>query len=185
VVAALLPNADPIHKVTIIPRGRALGVTVQLPEFDRHTHSKAYLEGQLAILMGGRVAEELFTGRITSGAGNDIERATEIARRMVCEFGMSSFGPIAFRRPGPWDDDRGVGYSEATARRVDEEIRDLVMKGYETARQIISRNRVAVAALAEELLQNESLDADAVRAVIARSESGNPDIQVAAMGITA
>ena len=185
VVAALLPNADPIHKVTIIPRGRALGVTMQLPEFDRHTHSKAYLEGQLAILMGGRVAEELFTGRITSGAGNDIERATEIARRMVCEFGMSSFGPIAFRRPGPWDDDRGVGYSEATARRVDEEIRDLVMKGYETARQIISRNRVAVAALAEELLQNESLDADAVRAVIARSESGNPDIQVAAMGITA
>ena len=113
---------------------------MQLPEFDRHTHSKAFLEAQLAILMGGRVAEEIFTGRITSGAGNDIERATEIARRMVCEFGMSSFGPVAFRRPGPWDEDRGVGYSEATARRVDDEIRDLVMKGYETARQVVARH---------------------------------------------
>ncbi len=149
----LLPHADPIHKVTIIPRGRALGVMMQLPEFDRHTHSKAFLEAQLAILMGGRVAEEIFTGRITSGAGNDIERATEIARRMVCEFGMSSFGPVAFRRPGPWDEDRGVGYSEATARRVDDEIRDLVMKGYETARQVVARHRTAVAALAEELLR--------------------------------
>ena len=144
-IAALLPFADPIHKVTIIPRGRALGVTMQLPEADRHTHSKDYLEGQLAILMGGRVAEEVFTGRITSGAGNDIERATEIARRMVCEFGMSSFGPIAFRRAGaPWEDDGGAGFSEATARRVDEEIRDLVMRGYETARRLIGRHREAV-----------------------------------------
>jgi len=170
VVAALLPHADPIHKVTIIPRGRALGVMMQLPEFDRHTHSKAFLEAQLAILMGGRVAEEIFTGRITSGAGNDIERATEIARRMVCEFGMSSFGPVAFRRPGPWDEDRGVGYSEATARRVDDEIRDLVMKGYETARQVVARHRSAVAALAEELLEVESLDADGVRAIIEDSD---------------
>jgi cell division protease FtsH len=168
VIAALLPLADPIHKVTIIPRGRALGVTMQLPEADRHTHSKDYLEGQLAILMGGRVAEEVFTGRITSGAGNDIERATEIARRMVCEFGMSSFGPIAFRRAGaPWEDDGGTGFSEATARRVDEEIRDLVMRGYETARRLIGRHRDAVEALAEELLQVESLDAEAVRAVLA------------------
>ena len=139
VVAALLPHADPIHKVTIVPRGRALGVMMQLPEFDRHTHSKAFLEAQLVILMGGRVAEEFFTGGITSGAGNDIERATEIARRMVCEFGMSSFGPVAFRRPGPWDDDRGAGYSEATAQRVDDEIRGLVMKGYESARQLVAR----------------------------------------------
>ena len=139
---------------------------MQLPEFDRHTHSKVFLEAQLAILMGGRVAEEIFTGRITSGAGNDIERATEIARRMVCEFGMSSFGPVAFRRPGPWDEDRGVGYSEATARRVDDEIRDLVMKGYETARQVVARHRTAVAALAEELLEVESLDAEGVRAII-------------------
>jgi cell division protease FtsH len=170
VVAAVLPHADPIHKVTIVPRGRALGVMMQLPEFDRHTHSKAYLEAQLAILMGGRVAEEVFTGRITSGAGNDIERATEIARRMVCEFGMSAFGPVAFRRPGPFDEDRGVGFSEATARRVDDEIRDLVMRGYETARQVVSRHKAAVAALADELLQVESLDAEGVRAIIDDSE---------------
>ena len=90
VVAALLPHADPLHKVTIIPRGRALGVTMQLPEGDRHTHTREFLEAQIAILMGGRIAEELFLRQMTSGAGNDIERATEIARRMVCEFGMSA-----------------------------------------------------------------------------------------------
>ena len=97
VVAALVPHADPLHKVTIVPRGRALGVTMQLPEGDRHTHTREFLEAQIAILMGGRVAEELFLRQMTSGAGNDIERATEIARRMVCEFGMSALGPLAFR----------------------------------------------------------------------------------------
>jgi cell division protease FtsH len=173
VVAALLPFADPIHKVTIVPRGRALGITMQLPDHDRHTHSKDYLEAQLAILMGGRVAEEMFTGRITSGAGNDIERATEIARRMVCEFGMSSFGPVAFRRPGaPWEQAGGGGFSEATARRVDDEIHGLVMKGYEAARQMVARNRDAVEAVAEELLLVESLDADGVRAVLAEAGAG-------------
>ena len=109
VVAALLPAADPLHKVTIIPRGRALGVTMQLPEGDRHTHSREFLEAQIAILMGGRIAEELFLRQMTSGAGNDIERATEIARRMVCEFGMSAaLGPLAYRTPGnPWETGQG------------------------------------------------------------------------------
>ena len=168
VVAALLPDADPLHKVTIIPRGRALGVTMQLPEGDRHTHSREFLEAQIAILMGGRVAEEMFLRQTTSGAGSDIERATEIARRMVCEFGMSSLGPLAYRTPGnPWETDRGVGISEATAQRVDEEVRELVMRGYETARQIVAKNRSAVRALAEELLAVESLDADGIHAVIA------------------
>jgi cell division protease FtsH len=168
VVAALLPHADPLHKVTIIPRGRALGVTMQLPEGDRHTHTREFLEAQIAILMGGRVAEELFLRQMTSGAGNDIERATEIARRMVCEFGMSSLGPLAFRTPGnPWDTDRGAGISEATAQRVDEEVRALVMTGYETARQIIGKHRKAVRAMADELLAVESLDADGIKAVIA------------------
>jgi cell division protease FtsH len=172
VVASLLPGADPIHKVTIVPRGRALGLMMQLPEGDRHTHSKEFLEAQLAILMGGRVAEELFTDRVTSGAGNDIERATDIARKMVCELGMSPFGPVAFRPPaGPWDDDQPLGFSEATARRVDEEIRTLVLRGYETARQLLSRHRNAVAALAEQLLEVESLDAEAIRALISESES--------------
>jgi cell division protease FtsH len=168
VVAALLPHADPLHKVTIIPRGRALGVTMQLPEGDRHTHTREFLEAQIAILMGGRVAEELFLRQMTSGAGNDIERATDIARRMVCEFGMSSLGPLAYRTPGnPWETDRGVGISEATAQRVDEEVRELVMRGYETARQIVSKNRTSVRAMAEELLVVESLDADGIRAVMA------------------
>jgi cell division protease FtsH len=168
VVAALLPNADPLHKVTIIPRGRALGVTMQLPEGDRYTHSREYLEAQIAILMGGRIAEELFLRQMTSGAGNDIERATDIARRMVCEFGMSALGPLAYRAAGkPWENDRGAGLSEATAERVDEQVRQLVMSGYETARQIVAKSRDSVRALAEELLRVESLDADGIRAIIA------------------
>jgi cell division protease FtsH len=169
VVAALLPTADPLHKVTIIPRGRALGVTMQLPEADRHTHTRDFLDAQIAILMGGRVAEELFLRQMTSGAGNDIERATDIARRMVCEFGMSAaLGPLAYRTPGnPWETDKGVGISEATAQRVDEEVHELVMRGYETARQIIAKHRNAVRAMAEELLVVESLDAEGIKAVIA------------------
>jgi cell division protease FtsH len=168
VVAALLPDADPLHKVTIIPRGRALGVTMQLPENDRHTHTREYLEAQIAILMGGRIAEELLLRQMTSGAGNDIERATDIARRMVCEFGMSPLGPLAYRTPGnPWDSDRGAGISEATAQRVDNEVRELVMRGYETARQIVAKHRDAVRAMAEELLVVESLDADGIRTIIA------------------
>jgi cell division protease FtsH len=169
VVAAMLPDADPLHKVTIIPRGRALGVTMQLPEQDRYTHSRQYIEAQIAILMGGRVAEELFLRQMTSGASNDIERATELARKMVCEIGMSPLGPVHYRRPSSaWDNDsRAAGFSEETARRVDDHIRDLVMKGYETSRQIIERQRVAVEALAKELLEVESVDADRLKAILA------------------
>ncbi len=168
VVAALLPDADPLHKVTIIPRGRALGVTMQLPEADRYTHSKPYIESQIAILMGGRVAEELFLRQMTSGASNDIERATELARKMVCELGMSPLGPLHFRRPSSgWESDsRPGGFSEETARRVDDEIRVLVMRGYETARQIVERQRAAVAALAVELLDVESVDADRLKEIL-------------------
>jgi cell division protease FtsH len=168
VVAALLPAADPLHKVTIIPRGRALGVTMQLPEGDRHTHSREFLEAQIAILMGGRIAEEIFLRQMTSGAGNDIERATEIARRMVCEFGMSAnLGPLAYRSG---DSERGAGMSEATAQRVDEEVHELVMRGYETARQLIAKNRAAVRVMAEELLVVESLDAGGIKAIMAAAE---------------
>ena len=118
--------------------------------------------------MGGRVAEELFLRQMTSGAGNDIERATEIARRMVCEFGMSALGPLAYRTPGnPWETDRGAGISEATAQRVDEEVRELVMRAYETARQVVAKNRAAVRAMAERLLVVESLDADGIKAIMA------------------
>jgi cell division protease FtsH len=169
VVAALLPDADPLHKVTIIPRGRALGVTMQLPEADRYTHSKPFIEAQIAILMGGRVAEELFLRQMTSGASNDIERATELARKMVCELGMSQLGPVHFRRPsGAWDtDSRAAGFSEETARRVDDEIRGVVMRGYETSRQIVEQQRLAVKALAEELLEVESVDADRLKEILA------------------
>ncbi len=169
VVAALLPDADPLHKVTIIPRGRALGVTMQLPEADRYTHSKPFIESQIAILMGGRVAEELFLRQMTSGASNDIERATELARKMVCELGMSPLGPVHFRRPSSgWENDnRAAGFSEETARRVDDEIRALVMRGYETARQIVERQRSAVKALALELLDVESVDADRLKQIVA------------------
>ncbi len=169
VVAALLPDADPLHKVTIIPRGRALGVTMQLPEADRYTHSKPFIESQIAILMGGRIAEELFLRQMTSGASNDIERATDLARKMVCELGMSPLGPLHFKRPSSaWDSDsRASGFSEETARRVDEEIRTVVMRGYETARQIIERQRAAVKALAEELLETESVDADRLKQLLA------------------
>jgi cell division protease FtsH len=168
VVAAALPDADPLHKVTIIPRGRALGVTMQLPEADRYTHSKPFIEAQIAILMGGRVAEELFLRQMTSGASNDIERATELARKMVCELGMSSLGPLHYRRPaGAWDaENRAAGFSEETARRVDEEIRLLVMRGYETARQIVARRRDAVQALTDELLEFESVDADRLKEIL-------------------
>jgi len=171
VVAALLPEADPLHKVTIIPRGRALGVTMQLPEADRYTHSRTYMESQIAILMGGRVAEELFLRQATSGASNDIERATELARKMVCELGMSRLGPLHFRRPSSaWDSDgRAAGFSDETARRVDEEIRALVMHGYETARQIVERQRPAVVALANELLELESVDSDRLKEILTAS----------------
>jgi cell division protease FtsH len=170
VVAALLPEADPLHKVTIIPRGRALGVTMQLPEADRHTHSKPYIEAQIAILMGGRVAEELCLRQMTSGASNGIERATELARKMVCELGMSPLGPVHFRRPsGAFDaDSRAAGFSEEAARRVDNEISALVMRGYETARQIVEKQRTAVRALALELLDVESVDADRVKQILAQ-----------------
>jgi cell division protease FtsH len=170
VVAALVPHADPLHKVTIIPRGRALGVTMQLPETDRHTHTREYLEAQIAILMGGRVAEELFLRQMTSGAGNDIERATDIARRMVCEFGMSALGPLAYRTPGnPWETDRGVGISEAMAQRVDDQVRELVMRGYEAARQLVATHRASVVRMADELLEVESLDADGIKAIMAET----------------
>jgi cell division protease FtsH len=171
VVAALLPEADPLHKVTIIPRGRALGVTMQLPEADRYTHSKPFIESQIAILMGGRVAEELFLRQMTSGASNDIERATELARKMVCDLGMSPLGPIHYKRPsGGWESDgKATGFSEDTARRVDDEIRGFVMRGYETARQLVERQRAAVKALAEELLEVESVDADRLKQILAAS----------------
>ena len=168
--AALLPMADPLHKVTIIPRGRAMGVTMQLPEADRHTYTKGYLETQVAVLMGGRVAEELFMNHMTSGASNDIERATDIAQHMVCEWGMSALGMRGFRKAGNgFDGDKHHAMSESLARRVDEEIEKILNGGYDRAYEILHHNREAVKLIAEALLEQEALDADELKALLARA----------------
>jgi cell division protease FtsH len=172
VIAALLPMADPLHKVTIIPRGRAMGVTMQLPEADRHTYTKGYLETQVAVLMGGRAAEELFMNHMTSGASNDIERATDIAQHMVCEWGMSALGMRAFRKAGnSFEGDKNHSMSEATARRVDEEIEKIINGGYDRALDLLNRNRQAVKLIAEALLDQEALDADELKALLAKAEA--------------
>jgi cell division protease FtsH len=167
-VAAMTPGADPVHKVTIIPRGMALGLTMQLPEDDKHTHTREYLEAVLAVLMGGRSAEEIFLGHITTGAGNDIERATEIARNMVCEWGMSELGPLAF---GKKDEAIFLGreiaqhrdYSEDTAIQIDREVKRIVSKGYDKAKSILSNNRETLERIAQALLDREVIDANEVK----------------------
>jgi len=171
-VASMVEGADPLHKVTIIPRGMALGVTQQLPTDDRHTYPRVYLEGQLAIMMGGRLAEELFLGTMTTGAGNDIEQATDLARKMVCQFGMSSLGPLTF---GKQEEQIFLGreiaqhrdYSEHTAVAIDDEVRKFIMQGYERAKSILTENRNALVRIAEALLERESLDATEIKMLIA------------------
>jgi cell division protease FtsH len=170
-VAALRDDADPLHKVTIIPRGMALGVTMQLPIDDKHTYRKTYLESRLAIMMGGRVAEELFLNTMTTGAGNDIEQATELARKMVCEFGMSELGPITF---GKKDEQIFLGreinqhrdYSEDTAIQIDREVRRMVDAAYKSAVDILSTHRDAMHRIAQALLEREVLDGEEIRALI-------------------
>jgi len=167
-VAMLVPHADPLHKVTIIPRGMALGVTMQLPLDDRHTYTRDQLESQLAIMMGGRVAEETFLDHITTGAGNDIEQATELARRMVCEWGMTDLGPLAYgKNQGEIFLGRDLAtsrdFSEDTAIKIDQEVKSLVMTGYQRAKDILSRNREALVRIADALLEREVLDANEVK----------------------
>jgi len=170
-VAAKLPNSDPVHKVTIIPRGMALGVTMQLPIDDRHNYTKEYLQTDIAILMGGRIAEEMFLNQMSTGAGNDIERATELARKMVCEWGMSDLGPLTF---GKKEEQIFLGreiaqhrdYSEDTAIKIDGEVRKLVSLGYETAKQILEGNRESLQKIAAALLEREVLDASEIRLLL-------------------
>ena len=159
--------------MTIIPRGRAMGVTMQLPEADRHTYTKGYLEAQVAVLMGGRVAEELFMNHMTSGASNDIERATDIAQHMVCEWGMSALGTLAFRKPGNASTATAPhAISEATAQRVDEEIEKIVEAGYDRAPAACSSATApTVKAMAEALLEQESLEADELKEILARTNA--------------
>ena len=171
-VARMLPGTDPVHKVTIIPRGMALGLTMQLPMDDKHSYNKDYLQAQLAILMGGRIAEEIFMHQITTGAGNDIERATDMARKMVCEWGMSELGPLSF---GKREEQIFLGreiaqhrdYSETTAIRIDEQVKKLVSTGYDRARKIIEDHMDGMHRIAQALLEREVLDGAEVKALIA------------------
>jgi cell division protease FtsH len=170
-VAAMTPGADPVHKVTIIPRGMALGLTMQLPVDDKHSYTKEHLEGMLAVLMGGRSAEEIFLSHLTTGAGNDIERATEIARNMVCEWGMSELGPLAF---GKKEEAIFLGreiaqhrdFSEDTAVQIDKEVKRIVSSAYEKARNILGTHRDTLERIAQALLVREVLDANEVKMLI-------------------
>ena len=168
-LAVLLPHADPIHKVTIIPRGMALGVTQQLPVDDKHNYSRDYLNDQIAILLGGRLAEELTNGNITTGAGNDLDRATDMARRMVCEWGMSeSIGPLTYGKKEEQvflgrDFAQSQDYSEGTAIRIDQEIKRIVTENYDRARDLLDSHRDELVRIAEELLIREVLDAEQVK----------------------
>jgi cell division protease FtsH len=171
-VAYLLPGTDPLHKVTIIPRGRALGVTMQLPEEDKHTYPRQYLVNNLAIMMGGRVAEEICLGEMTTGAGNDIERATETARKMVCEWGMSEkMGPLTY---GSKEEQVFLGrdfntqknFSDETAKLIDLEVKALVMGGYNTAEDLLTKNRETLEKLSLALLEHETLDLKEITEII-------------------
>jgi cell division protease FtsH len=184
-VAAMREHSDPLHKVTIIPRGMALGVTMQLPIDDKHTYSKGYLETRLAIMMGGRVAEEIFLLQMTTGAGNDIEQASDLARRMVCEFGMSPLGPITF---GKKEEQIFLGreisqhrdFSEETAKQIDKEVRTLVDAGYQSATQILSSNKDIMHRMSAALLEREVLDANEIKMIIEGKEL--PPIKMPSIG---
>jgi len=173
-VAKLLPNADPIHKVTIIPRGRALGLTQQLPIDDKHTHTKDYLLDNISILMGGRIAEEIALKTQTTGASNDIERATDIARKMVCEYGMSEkLGPLSF---GKKEEEIFLGreitqhkdYSEETAQKIDQEINNLINENYKKTVTLLKDNFTSLNNLAKALLEKETLSGQEIDEIMGK-----------------
>jgi cell division protease FtsH len=180
VLTVKLPHADPIHKVTIIPRGMALGLTMQVPVDEKHNYSRDYLNDRIAILLGGRIAEEIMIGQITTGAGNDLERATEMAHSMVCEWGMSdAMGPLTF---GKKEEQIFLGreiaqrsdYSEDTALRIDQEVKRIVTENYQRALQVLQEHRNGLQGLADALLSREVLDGDQVRRIVAGQSLDDP-----------
>jgi len=185
-VAKLVPNADPVHKVTIIPRGMALGLTQQVPLDDRHTHSKDHLLGELAVFFGGRAAEELALGSMTTGAGNDIERATELAHKMVCEWGMSEkLGPMTFGKKEEEiflgrDFTQKVDYSEQTAIQIDGEVRRILLEAYERAKLFLRRNLEVLHKMAETLLERESIDGAEIDEILRQFGTENGGLRGAA-----
>ena len=170
-VAYFLPDADPLHKVTIIPRGRALGVTMQLPEEDKYNYTKEYMQASITILLAGRAAEEIFLGNTTTGAANDMERTTSLARKMVCEWGMSDMGPLTFGKNEEQiflgrEISRAKDYSEKTAIKIDEELKRIISVSNQQCREILEGNREALVRLAEALLEYETLDLTEIEAVM-------------------
>jgi len=171
-LGVLLENSDPVHKVTIIPRGMALGVTQQLPVGDKHNYSALYLQDQVAVLLGGRIAEEITNSTVTTGAGNDLDRVTDLARKMVCEWGMSEVvGPLTFGRKESEEIFLGrdlaqhKDHSEETASRIDQEIKRIVTENYDRARAILEEKKSELLRIAEELLIREVLSGDEVRRI--------------------
>ena len=176
-VAKLTPGTDPLHKVSIIPRGRALGITQQLPIDDRYTYSRDYLMNTLCVLMGGRAAEEIALNHKTTGAGNDLERATDLARKMVTEWGMSEkLGPLTF---GKKDEQIFLGreiskhkdYSEKSAIEIDDEVKRIVIESYNTAKNLLTENRDLLEEFAKTLLEKETIDGAEIEALIREAES--------------
>jgi cell division protease FtsH len=189
-LTVLLPHADPIHKVTIIPRGMALGLTQQLPADEKHNYSRDYLNDQIAILLGGRIAEEITMNSLTTGAGNDLERSTELARKMVCEWGMSdAMGPLTF---GKKEEQIFLGreiaqhqdYSEDTALKIDQEVKRFVTDNYQRAHRLLTQSKDTLVMMADALLAREVLDADQVRRLAAGQPLDEPQT-VAARTVTA
>ncbi len=194
-VAAMRDHSDPLHKVTIIPRGMALGVTMHLPQEDKHSVTRDYLESQLAIFMGGRCAEEIFLKQMTTGAGNDIERATELARRMVCEYGMSQMGPMTYGKKEGGEIFLGReiqqhrDFSDSTAQAIDGEVKKFVHDGYQSAYNILNDHHDIMHRMSQALLDRETLDADEIKLLIegkelppmrsplAHAEPGQPETQ--------
>jgi cell division protease FtsH len=170
-IAALIPEADPIHKVTIIPRGLAMGVTQQLPLDDRYTYNKDYLEAQLSVLLAGRIAETIFLGQTTTGAANDFEKATEIARKMVCQWGMSDLGPLTY---GESDDLIFLGrdltmhknFSEKTAEMIDAEVKKIITRNFGRSQELIEKNKAKLKKIAKLLLEKESISSDEINAIV-------------------
>ncbi len=179
-LAVMLPHADPIHKVTIIPRGMALGLTTMLPIDEKHNYSRDYLRDQICILLGGRIAEEITMSSITTGAGNDLERATDLARKMVCEWGMSdAMGPLTF---GKKEEQIFLGreiaqhqdYSEDTALKIDHEVKRFVTEAFNRANEILLQHKPRLFEMADALLQRETLDAEQVRRIVAGEPLDEP-----------
>lgn len=180
IVAKLTPGTDPLHKVSIIPRGMALGITLQLPIDDRYTYSREHILNTLAILMGGRAAEEIALGHMTTGAGNDLQRATDLARKMVCEWGMSDkLGPLTFGKREEQiflgkEFSRHKDYSEKTAEEIDGEVKTIVAERYDYAKSLLLDNKKTLIRLANALLEKETLDASEIEAVIKNTNGSGP-----------